>query len=256
MSTTIEVSTTPDSHGRRYIRGAEAPAELLAELASAEWQGPRMEAFEADLWIYGWDVLRGLVKTGKIRTIPAHVPAVALTTSDWATLAESDEERGELVIDTLGRSVPKFVEVLRAGKYDPTKGSLGTYFIGQCGIQFRDVAKSWQTSQHRRLYELANFDWEEVFGGIPSEDIDRRLDMRRLVANILRGVTAPQRAVLVRSFLEDRSHGEIGDLMGITPRAVEGHVYRAKRAAHSCVSPSHARWVLDGDGGDSEEATR
>lgn len=74
--------------------------------------------------------------------------------------------------------------------------------------------------------------------------------MRRLVARILSGVSARQRVVLVHYFT-GHSHGEIAELMGITPRAVEGHLYRAKQAAHSCVSPSQARAVLNGGGEDT-----
>ena len=250
MSMAIRVVTTPDASGRRRIRGLESPEEFLAQLASEEWQGPQTQTFTDDLWLYGWDVLRGLVRDGRIRTVPAGLPPVELSPEAWATLAESDEERGAVVLDTLALAVPKTIRNLQQGKYAPERSSLYTYFIGQCAIQFRDVSKSWQSKHHRHNYELSSFDWGEVFGGLPPDDIDRRLDMRRLVARILSGVSARQRVVLVHYFT-GHSHGEIAELMGITPRAVEGHLYRAKQAAHNCVSPSQARAVLNGGGEDT-----
>lgn len=248
MSTSAHINLNPDPQGHRKIRGADQPAELLAELGAAGWQGPRVEAFTDDLWLYGWDVLRGLVRNRRIRTIPATMPPVDLREDSWRTLDESSDERYEVVVDTLSRAIPRFLERLEAGKYDPGRSSLGTYFTGQCAIVFRDVAKAWQKRHHREQYELASFDWDGVFGGMPIDDVERRIDLRTVIAHVLREVSAPQRIALVRCLLEDRSHGEVAELMRITPKAVEGHVHRARRAARAATNPEHVRWLLDGDG--------
>lgn len=248
MAMWLEPNLGPDAQGRRHIRGAEHPEDLLAEMAGAGWTGPRVKAFKDDLWTYGWDVLRGLIRDRQIRTIPAGMPPVMLSEESWAMLNESTDERHEVVLDTLERAIPKFLADLEGGKYDPRRSALGTFFIGCCAKVFRDVARGWQNRRSREQYELASFDWDGVFGGLPIDDVERRLDLRKAVADILRGVTPPQRAALIHFYLEDRSQGEVAALMKITAKAVDGHLFRARRAAYSTVSPANIRWLLDSAG--------
>lgn len=249
MSISYAANITADASGRRRIRGSTRPADLLEEMAAEDWRGPRSEAFASDLWIFGWDVIRGLVGSGRIGSIPATLPALVLPPEAWFVLGDSTEEREQVVLDTLIKTIPTFIRSLEAGRYEPKRGaSLETFFVGACGIQFRDVAKSWHTRQHRRQYELGAFDWDGVFGGMPSADVERRIDMRRLVAAILKDVSPQQRIVLVHCLLEGRSHGEVAEMMGVTSRSVEGHLYRARSAAYGIVSPKLARWILDGEG--------
>ena len=151
-------------------------------------------------------------------------------------------------MDTLERAIPKLIKNLQAGKFDPERSSLTTYFIGQCAIVFRDVATSWQTRWHREQFELAAFDWDGVFGGLPTaDDLDHRLDLRAEVAKILGGLMPTQRIVLVRCLLEGLSYAETGDLLHITARAVDGHLRRARKEAHHLVNLEYIRHLLDLD---------
>jgi RNA polymerase sigma factor (sigma-70 family) len=69
--------------------------------------------------------------------------------------------------------------------------------------------------------------------GDPTPDVEDRLHDRRQVDRLnlaLRDLPDGQRAPLLLAVLEGRSHGEIGQILGLSPKAVELRIARARRA--------------------------
>lgn len=121
MSSNTE-TTLETRQPRRMIRMNGTGAEFLADLRAANFDGPMMEGFVDDLWLYGWDVLRGLVRTGAVAQVPIGIPHRPLTAGDRQTLHDSAEQREVLVLEALEWAIPKFVRLLKEDRWSPNKG--------------------------------------------------------------------------------------------------------------------------------------
>lgn len=220
--------------GSRIIRGSDDPVTLLAELNTHGWQGPTLDLLTEDLWLYGWDVLRGLIRR---RKLPGYQPH--LTEESWIILRDSSEHRDAVTLDTLGQAIPKFLASLREGNYDPTRSSLGTYFIGRCAIEFRPIAERWQNQRIQTAHELSDVSWSTI--PLPTALNPARHGYTRiLLARALNTLNFTDRAVMVAT-LQGYAQTDIAEHMGLTPRAVEGILYRARRRLRSSSS-GHALW--------------
>lgn len=209
----------------RHIRGAEDVSQLVEDLCSEGWGGPRTEQLVEDLWLYGWDVFRGLIRKGRVSS----ARRAYLTDESLQILHTSAPDRDSVTLDTLGITIPKFVETLRSGRYDPTKSQLGTYYIGACDLAFITVARRWQNDRVRLAHELSSTPW----GLIPLEtstdpwgETDRT-HTRITLTRALNSLPRTQRAVMV-AIAQGYTPTEIADRLNLTPRAIEGLTYRAR----------------------------
>ncbi|MFN4287375.1 MAG: RNA polymerase sigma factor [Brevundimonas sp.] len=76
--------------------------------------------------------------------------------------------------------------------------------------------------------------------GDPTPGAEARADDRRQVERLeaaLRALPDGQRAPLLLAALEGRSHAEIGRIMGLTPKAVELRIARARKALMDRMAP-------------------
>lgn len=206
----------------RVIQGSEDVPALKAELAAEDWCGPTMSILQDDLWLYGWDVLRGLIR--KHRVPGKYQPH--LSEADWALLQDSSADREEVCLETLGSAVPKFIDSLRHGTYDPSKSSMATYFTGRCGIEFRPVAETWRNKRTQIAHEISNVAWSKIqLPGAPSPTSEAV--QRILLNNALNTLKPNERAVMVATLL-DETQADIADRMELSVRAVEGIARRAR----------------------------
>jgi RNA polymerase sigma-70 factor (ECF subfamily) len=73
---------------------------------------------------------------------------------------------------------------------------------------------------------------EAMTVGDPAPGVDVRLDERRRLEQLNRALAElpdGQRAPLLLAVLEGRSHAEIGEILGLTPKAVELRIARARK---------------------------
>ncbi len=82
---------------------------------------------------------------------------------------------------------------------------------------------------------------EAVAIGDPAPGVDVRLDERRRLERLnhaLHELPDGQRAPLLLAALEGRSHAEIGEILGLSPKAVELRIARARKALMDRLGPS------------------
>ncbi|WP_240623201.1 MULTISPECIES: RNA polymerase sigma factor [Brevundimonas] len=76
--------------------------------------------------------------------------------------------------------------------------------------------------------------------GDPAPGADVRVDERRRLERLNRALAdlpGGQRAPLMLAVLEGRSHAEIGEILGLSPKAVELRIARARRALLDRIGP-------------------
>ncbi len=77
--------------------------------------------------------------------------------------------------------------------------------------------------------------------GDVAPSVEDRMDDRRRVQRLdaaLHDLPDGQRAPLLLAVLEGRSHAEIGQILGLTPKAVELRIARARKALAERLRPS------------------
>lgn len=218
---------------RRSIRVRDDEAALVSDLRHAGFEGPLMEGFREDLWLYGWDVLRGLVRKGTIIQVPTGIPHGALTADDRQALHDSAELRDGLVLDALAWAVPKFVKLLQQGRWSPQLGaSLATYFTGTCANGFWLAYGRWHRERMRSLEAIAG-----LTRSLPDErgsDVMLPVQQREAIDAILE-TASPEQLAICSGVLQDKTHAEIGDEIGLSARAVEGRMYQLRTKAWRLV---------------------
>jgi hypothetical protein len=222
----------PAVEPRRRIRLRGSEAELLADLRSADFQGPLMQQFTDDLWLYGWDVLRGLVRKGTISQVRTGMPHRAFTAADRQTLHDSAELRDGLVMEALAWAIPKFVRLLKRGKWSPEKGaSLSSYFTGTCASGFWLAYGRWHDDRVRTLRAL------EGLTALPERevpDVTLPSQQRNAIRAILK-TASPEQQAICWGVLQDKTQAQIGAELGLSARAVEGRMYQLRTKAWRLV---------------------
>lgn len=250
-----EPHPAPSSDGRRHVRGEADVAALLAECAAEEWDGARTRMLGEDLWIFGWDVVRGLISSRAIGAIPTGIPPASLSDGYWEILRTSSEEREAVTLDVLAKAVPDFMATLREGAYAPDKSGVTTFFIGRCGLAFRDVAEKWVRETSRHMHELGSFQWDDVWQEVEStrtwatlwedDTITAHLMVRSAVAAVMSELN-PQERIILSMVLQGEPRQKIADELRISLKAVEGRLTRLRRA----IRPRILKYLaVDGEEG-------
>jgi hypothetical protein len=118
-------------------------AALVAALRESGFTGPDYDYVQDEFIRYGVAVLDGWMRRGSIASMCAQkrlrgVPPAVERHFDYDTALE-------LAGESVARAVDPFREkILLRGKWDPRRGAaIKTFFVGQCLIQFIDVAQAW-----------------------------------------------------------------------------------------------------------------
>lgn len=211
---------------------AAADAERIAFLRAKNFSGPTFEALREDLWGYAMPVLRDALRTGRIvRMCRDRGIFVSLHTDDRQALHTSAVERDTLAVDTLVLADRYFRKsALQNGRWNASIGaSLRTYFVGTCLLKFPDAYATW--SRQRRDRAVAAYYGvaiPERLVPVDADDPGTVVVQRELVATLVKDATPTTRAILTK-VLEGKTYAEIGCELGLSARAVEGHVYRLRR---------------------------
>jgi hypothetical protein len=136
----LDAERLPDDENLDRLAG---DAVLVTALREAGFAGPDFDYVQDELIRYGLAVLAGWMRRGSIASMCAQkrlrgVPPEVDRQFDYDTALE-------LAGESVARAVDPFREkVLLPGMWDPRRGAaLKTFFVGQCLIQFVDVAKTW-----------------------------------------------------------------------------------------------------------------
>jgi DNA-directed RNA polymerase specialized sigma subunit, sigma24 homolog len=212
--------------------------DLAAALRAEGFAGRNYDFFAAEIAKYGWAVICGWIYKGQIRAEVARKGFGAL---------EPEPRLGAMVDDAEGLADETVVLALRAfrdnvlvpGMWDPAKGaSLRTFFVGQCLRQFSNVYKRWRREELRSYTEPqappATAEWADEFEDGPStplapdasEAAQLRDELRRAFGKI---TDERVRSAFYLSVTHGFTHAQIGEKLGMTAKAVESAIARARQ---------------------------
>jgi RNA polymerase sigma factor (sigma-70 family) len=225
-----------------------ADIELVSELAAHGFTGPKYREFEIALCRYALGVMMAWLLSGEIfvrcaeQGRPVTPCAVRL----------SSEECEQLAIDTVVAALPKFKEkALVKGGWNPDrKTRLTTYFVGWLPSHFLNVYRKKLTEIKKGSLEVPSDDVHELtMSRVTQQEGTDPLEMLIIDERIregLCGLDLRTRQVLVLSE-EGYEQAQIAEALNITPRAVEGTLYRHRQRLRSQREQGGESGAWEGD---------
>lgn len=211
--------------------------ELADALRADGYRGRNYELFANEIAKYGWAVIRGWIYKNQIRSEVKRKGFGALEPEPRVGSMIEDAE--SLADETVVLALNAFRDkVLVPGKWDPAKGaSLRTFFVGQCLLQFSNVYKRWRREELRSYTEPQAPPaavWADEFEEGPSTPVAPDASEAALAKDELRRAFGSIKDERVRSaFYLSVTHGfthaEIGEKLGMTAKAVESAIARARQ---------------------------
>jgi len=187
---------------------------LLAALRTAGLQGREFDDFVTRAIDYAARVLWAMVRDDKIWDELAKIDRARTRPTYWG---EHDKE--QLVMDSVTDGFLDFHQkVLAKGRWAPSRASLNTLLVRYCLGRFADHYQAWQRQSLTRLVRQALRD-PEFWGTQQAPSAER-------VALAKQAVTELSREQFAHG--SGYSHKEIGQLLNISERSVEGRLYRGR----------------------------
>ena len=134
-----------------------------------------------------------------------------------ARVQVSREEQQDLIADIAGT----ILQLLRDGKYDPSRGSLGVYVKGVARNKIREYFRS-----SKRAIARSDVEPDEL------PDLEKEHDheeLREQFASIIRQMSAKYREVLVARYYHELSISEIAQNANLTDKQVYNRLHYAIR---------------------------
>lgn len=217
---------------RRTVPLDRTTAEDLVALAR-EVGGLESSAYRTlseHLWGYAMPVIKDALRTGKMSAMLKERGVYQfISASDRVALHTSLEARDDLAIDVVAAGEVHLKEVTIAkNRWKPDVGaSIETFFVTGCLFQFPSVYRRWskeRTDRHATLVGLL----PETFAPTASTfDTAETAVNREMALSVLREADDTTRAILAL-LASDHTYAEVGQIVGLSERAVEGRVYRFK----------------------------
>ena len=208
---------------RRWPQAQLAEAIVQGKLTSAEH-----ELVSEYFWVYGFKVVKTLLRTGELaKASLTQGQPIMFEFGDQRLLRESEEHRDELAAEVLLRAVPFFFKNVRS--WNPEKGAaLTTYFVGSCVMNFANAYRAWAKARNQRwltAYEMAAIPWLDPSN---SHTFTDHVELIETVKQVF-ALAKPKQLPILGLLYQGYSQVEVAEQLGITPRSVEGHVYRLRK---------------------------
>lgn len=211
--------------------------DLASALHDVGFQGRNYDLFANEIAKYGWAVIRGWIYKGQIRGEVKRKGFGALEPEPRPGTMVEDAEG--LADETVVLALTAFRDkVLIPGMWDPAKGaSLRTFFVGQCLMQFSNVYKRWRREELRSYAEPqapATSDWADEFEESPSTplapDASHQAHIKDELRRAFGKITDERvRSAFYLSVMHGFTHAQIGEKLGMTAKAVESAIARARQ---------------------------
>jgi DNA-directed RNA polymerase specialized sigma24 family protein len=170
-------------------------------------------------------ILRSWVRTGKIFSKVAHAGRPVSPPSS-RLYRRLDAEVDDIVYETMAAGLRRLTTSARTGRgWSPRGGSsLTSYFVGACVHEFSNIYRSWY---RRAVTESREVPTDEPFATEAPDAADVALAAVEF-SEFLASVDGTTRSAL-GMMADGLSFAEIGNSLGISPRAVEGRLHRLRR---------------------------
>lgn len=209
----------------------KADAELVDLLTSHSFAGPQWDRFAEELCKYGIPVLMAWLATGQIFSATRNA-GMRLTPSeeDLEALRQDRDARAEITYETIARAVRLFREMLIRGRWDAAGGAgLKTYFVGAVVRSFPNVFNTW--ASERRRASRVNSIVESELTDRPAVDNTNQVLDRMELQSLLASLDLDTRRILTLKMV-GYTHDEIGGIVGLSAKAIEGRLYRLRSRSH------------------------
>jgi RNA polymerase sigma-70 factor (ECF subfamily) len=204
-----------------------ADAALIEYFRSLQFRGREWDQFVIGLHAYGIARISALLASGAIFTKASLLTRRTVRENQHRI---QDRDREELVIDSVHTALRSFVaKGIKGGGWSPRGGaSLKTYFVNACVISFTDIYKAWRKAQLAHLPEVAFEQLDEVKAvaiAATYSTVDTDLELLNTAMDRMSKDEIDIFTQIVQGYTQE----EIAEKLGLTEKAVEGRVYRARR---------------------------
>jgi hypothetical protein len=215
-----------DEHARLVAESLErrqADLEIRHELALAGFNGPVWDRYAFELARYGYAVMMAWLKTGEMfKQCDAKGCSLGSPPPEWGI----DDQAG-LANETVAVALNSFKQHAPiGGKWIPSGGvTLKTYFIGGCILAFPNIYRKWSADRAalQRLTSIEHDIVDRLNPPLdPSEMAVTQIHIQEGFNNIPDDRT--KSAVLLQGL--GYTYAEIGEILQITSRAVDGLIRR------------------------------
>jgi hypothetical protein len=198
----------------------------LALNAKAEGpDGPTWVRLSESLARYAISVLLVWIRTGRMHD-QCRRRGMRLS-HGWLPLEDSDAQ--ELVNLTVAYGLRRFRErSLVQGKWRTDGGaSLGSWFVNDCILEYPNIWRSWVRTEERWRRVHDNLGWQNGTQAIVDPQV-REVERWQVIDTLARIEDGSTRAIAAL-LIDGYSLQEIGQILGLSGRAVEGRLYRLRR---------------------------
>jgi len=220
----------------------EADLAAVERVRRADFRGPAFEGLMADLYRYAWPVMLDAIRTGSIVSIQTSLPKRVIRSDERQLLHDSSAEREDLALASITGAIPKFVEALRVGRWDPAKGrGLRAYFIGGCAYAFWHEYDRWSAQRRKHLRAVLRLAQEPSVDGLLLHGVEDHEEYREAAELLLAKAKkkSPDLEVILRCLLSGMTPAEVASQLGYSERAIEGRMYQFRKTAWALVRSGH-----------------
>lgn len=223
------------------VRQHAVDRQLFEAVRAEGFRGRRWESMADALARYGWAVMDAWMGTGYVFAKVNEIgrPLVH-TATEVLELATQSDLRQELCAETVARALKNFrTAAMKNVGWTPDGGaSLTTYFVGACVQAFNNEFRRWSRHERRWGHNQVADPQDLLDHGDELREVQRGqyvfADPARAAADndhlhrVLGELTDPEQVIVL---LTDAGYSqeEIGELLQISERAVEGRLYRLRQ---------------------------
>ncbi|GGO94061.1 hypothetical protein GCM10011584_34230 [Nocardioides phosphati] len=225
-----EEATTQAGYRRTVPLDPEKAEDLMARAIADGCGSPSYITLREHLWAYALPVMKDALRTGKIKTmLEKHSVIQAVSSSDRVALHSDLEARDALAVDVVAAGEQHFRDVtIERERWRPDGGSsIETFFVTGCLFAFPKAYRAWSRERVDRVVAIAKR-YPEAFAPGASADTAQMAVDRELLRTAIRLADDETRAILAL-LAAGSTHAEVGEVVGLSARAVEGRVYRFKK---------------------------
>jgi hypothetical protein len=201
----------------------QADLELRNDLALADFRGPGWDSYAWELACYGYAVMMAWLTTGEIfHQCKARGCSLGSPPLEWTV-----DDRAGLANETVALAVSTFKQqALVEGRWTYDKGAtLKTYFIGTCVFTFPNLYRKWSTERAASQH-LTSIEYDTVDRSSPPQDPGEIAVTRLRIWEGLNSIPDERTKSVILLQAMGYTYAEIGEILQITARAVEGLIRR------------------------------